>query len=259
MHLGEEEPQRSGSDSRFTAVVAATLTVSVLATIVGLVPPALQVAREASRRSQCISNLQRIGAAMLQYESAHGCFPPAFIADKNGKPMHSWRVLILPYLGCQDLYSRYRFDEPWNGPHNATLARQMPSVYYCPSQSAPPGEKTSYAMLVGPHGISDGPTAHGISDSNGEPARTMIVAECGGANLNWTEPRDIDAGTMTALSSASGETQPSADVTNSWHRGVANVLFCDGHVSTISRLIDRKVLETQTRIDKEPAQVASDR
>jgi hypothetical protein len=46
----------------------------------------------------CINNLKQIGLAMHNYHDAHGCFPPAYIPDENGKPMHSWRVLLLPYL-----------------------------------------------------------------------------------------------------------------------------------------------------------------
>ncbi|HEV3023824.1 MAG TPA: DUF1559 domain-containing protein, partial [Pirellulales bacterium] len=44
---------------------------------------------------------------------------PAFVADDEGKPMHSWRVLILPFIEQQPLYDQYDFSEPWNGPHNA--------------------------------------------------------------------------------------------------------------------------------------------
>ena len=47
---------------------------------------------------QCTNNLKQIAAALQAYHQANGCFPPAYIADKSGKPMHSWRVLILPYL-----------------------------------------------------------------------------------------------------------------------------------------------------------------
>ena len=53
--------------------------------------------------------------------------------DENGKPMHSWRVLILPRLDRNDLYQRYRFDEPWNGPNNSQLMNEAMLILYCPS------------------------------------------------------------------------------------------------------------------------------
>ena len=45
-----------------------------------------------------LNNLRKSRLALHNYHQANGCFPPAYIADKNGKPMHSWRVLILPYM-----------------------------------------------------------------------------------------------------------------------------------------------------------------
>src|SRR5207248_11120546 len=61
-----------------------------------LMLPAVQQAREAARRTQCSNNLRQIGLALHNYAQVYGSFPPAFVADEEGKPMHSWRVLILP-------------------------------------------------------------------------------------------------------------------------------------------------------------------
>ena len=80
----------------------------------------------------CTNNLKHIGLALLNYNDIFGCFPPAYTTDANGKPMHSWRVLILPFIEQQTLYKRYRFDEPWDGPNNSLLAKEMPSVFPLP-------------------------------------------------------------------------------------------------------------------------------
>ena len=93
---------------------------------------------------------------MSQYEAANGCFPPAYIADKHGKPMYSWRVLLLPYLDQEDLADRYRFDEPWDSPANRTVTDLAIGLYQCPSQPGVNGPTTNYMMVVGPHTISDG-------------------------------------------------------------------------------------------------------
>ena len=62
-----------------------------IAIIVVFIMPAFQAAREAARRVTCSNNLKRIGLGLHNYHDKYGCFPPAYVADKDGKPMHSWR------------------------------------------------------------------------------------------------------------------------------------------------------------------------
>lgn len=87
--------------------------VSCLAMFVSALLPSVQSAREAARRASCSNNLRQIGLAMHNYHDKYNCFPPAFLPDENGKPKHSWRVLLLPFLDEKSLYAEYRFDEPW--------------------------------------------------------------------------------------------------------------------------------------------------
>ena len=63
--------------------------------LVALFLPARRGAREAAKRTQCNNNLKQIGLGMENYLVIHGTFPPAYVADADGKAMHSWRVLIL--------------------------------------------------------------------------------------------------------------------------------------------------------------------
>src|SRR4051794_16882060 len=65
-------------------------------------------ARGAARRMQCQNNLKQLALAIHLYHDDLGCFPPPYIADSRGNPMHSWRVLLLPYMEQQALYNRYR-------------------------------------------------------------------------------------------------------------------------------------------------------
>jgi hypothetical protein len=102
--------------------VALLVLICCCGVLLGLLLPAVQSARETARRMQCANNLKQISLAMLSYEQQYHSLPPAFVADKNGRPMHSWRVLLLPYLDCKPLYDAYHFDEPWDGPHNRALS-----------------------------------------------------------------------------------------------------------------------------------------
>ena len=56
-------------------------------------------------------------------------FPPAAICDKDGRPLLSWRVAILPYIDQEDLYKQFHLDEPWDSPHNRSLIEKMPGTY----------------------------------------------------------------------------------------------------------------------------------
>ncbi|MHC5543656.1 DUF1559 family PulG-like putative transporter, partial [Singulisphaera rosea] len=86
-------------------------------------------------------NLKRIGLALHNYHDANGHFPPSAIVDKNGRPLLSWRVAILPFLelegegvkGSEGLYKQFRLDEPWDSPHNKALLPKMPAPYRWPS------------------------------------------------------------------------------------------------------------------------------
>lgn len=90
-----------------------------------VVVPFVVRAREDARWSSCLGRLAQLHVALDNYRHDHGHFPPAFIADENGTPVHSWRVLIQPYMHHEEVFERYDFSEPWNGPHNAALAKSV--------------------------------------------------------------------------------------------------------------------------------------
>jgi len=145
----------------------------------------------------CVDRLKRIGEAMAAYHDVHGCFPPAYLADDEDKPMHSWRVLLLPYLDCQELYDQYDFDEPWDGPSNPQLAAAMPEVYRCPADADAGPTDTSYVMIVGPGTISDGTSAIALSDIKDGAAATLVVVEMAASGISWLEPADLSTEKMS--------------------------------------------------------------
>ena len=74
-----------------------------------------------------VSSLKKIGLAIQHYHHVRDTFPPAWLADENGNPRHSWRVLILPHLGYRDLYDRYDFGQPWNSEANKKFVDLIPN------------------------------------------------------------------------------------------------------------------------------------
>jgi len=194
-----------------------------------LLLPAVGSARGAARRMQCINNLKQIGLAMHNYHSTFDCFPPAYVADENGKPMHSWRVLLLPYLEAQWLYDQYDFDEPWDGPNNSSLADFMPEVYRCPSDSGPNASDTSYMMIVGPEAISNGSKTTRLAQVKDGSSNTIMVVEVANSGTGWMEPSDLKA---DRISFKINDGTPQGIRSN--HPGGACVLFCDGSVQFLS-------------------------
>jgi len=158
---------------------------------VALLLPAVQSARTAARRAQSTNNLKQIMLAMFNFESANGNFPPAAIADAEGKPLLSWRVAVLPYLENAPLYNEFHLDEPWDSPHNKTLIAKMPSVYKSPNVQPADPNSTFYQVLTGGGAIFDskvkGPKIAEVTDGT---SNTIAVVEAGTA-VPWTKPDDV--------------------------------------------------------------------
>lgn len=117
--------------------------------------------------------------------------------------MHSWRILLLPYLEGQNLYDQYRFDEPWDGPNNRKLVSQIPSVYQCPSHGhhgEPVGEYvTNYLAVVGPQTVFRGAESATYTEITDGTSQTILVVDVNKKSVNWMAPRDITAKDFRAL------------------------------------------------------------
>lgn len=200
--------------------------------------PSVPTNRWRLRPTICENNLQRIGLAMMKYHDAHGQFPPAYVADENGKPMHSWRVLLLPYLDEVDLYSQYDFSQPWNGPVNLRLVNQMPSVFHCPEDSkAAPGE-TSYMVVVGPGTLLDAAKQAPAEDVPDGPANTILVVESVEGGVCWLAPTDVG---LRQLSLGVNAAQKGG-IRSGHVAGGATVLMADGTVHELPDHIRPEVL-----------------
>lgn len=234
---------------RMSKAFAWAIAISVLGAIVlfALLLFAVQAALEAGRWAQCNGHLKQLGVALHNYHSQNGCFPPPYIADESGNPMHSWRVLLLPYMGCQDLYDRYRFDEPWNSPHNRELERNMPPVLRCPSAQSKSGNtNTSYVAVIGPGLLFDPARVNRIADvANGLSNTIAIVESTGpqGAGIPWMAPADLDLDTMNPV--INGIPGPAIAST---HAHGAGILTADGAAHFIKEGISAQTLRAMLTI-----------
>ena len=108
----------------------------------------VRTTRDAARIRQTKQNLTQIGLALHSYHEKYDCFPPAYVLGPDEKPWHSWRVLLPPFLGEDDLYAQYRWDEPWDGPHNRELQARRPKVYASPLQKSREPNIATYLGVV---------------------------------------------------------------------------------------------------------------
>jgi hypothetical protein len=190
---------------------------------------AVHDAREAARRSQCKNNLKQIGLALLNYHDTFGCFPPAHLVDAGGKPTHSWRVLITPFLDASPFYNQYRFDEPWDGPHNLELGRRHSSVWHCASDpfagTQAGSMSTNYLAVIGPGAAWNGSTSVSNDDVTDPTSDTIMIVEVQNSGIHWMEPRDLQLAEMAPTVNArvgKGISSP--------HNGGAHVLTMDDSV-----------------------------
>jgi prepilin-type processing-associated H-X9-DG protein len=173
----------------------------------------------------CSNNLKQIGIALHNYHDRYGSLPPAYIADNDGHPVHSWRVLILPFLDQQRLYDRYRFDEPWDGPNNIKLVEEMPFVFQCPSNQSDEKTCMNYLAVIGPQTTWPGDTPVRFSDIADGTSNTWLVVEVADSGIAWSEPRDLHVLQMAPVVNA-----PAGQGISSKHPGGAQVLYADGSV-----------------------------
>jgi hypothetical protein len=175
---------------RSFTVSKALTGIALLGIAVALLLPARSRAREGTRLDRCVTNLAWITNALLKYRAENGRYPPAAVLDPNGKPMHSWRVLILPYLGETELYDEYDFDQPWNSPKNLRLAERLPGVFRCPTEGRDNTEtETSYVALTG-LGTAWSENIAADSEKQCRPEQLILLIEVAHSGVCWTDPRD---------------------------------------------------------------------
>ncbi len=188
---------RTGSSPRrFTLATSILLGLLIVVGLASWLYVAIKAAREAAIASASQGPLNQLSVALHNYHEAFGCLPPAYVADADGTPLHSWRALVLPYVDGAELYKQYRFDEPWNGPNNIRLADRMPSIFHCPSEP----ESTrfaNYVVIAGPQTAFPGANCTRFEQFEDGLNETILVAEIADSDIVWLEPRDLDVDTMS--------------------------------------------------------------
>lgn len=224
-----------GSGRRLWIRITVYCLAMAFAAIVGDVFLKERARRLAFAQTTCKLRLSNLRTAMYDYQDEHDSFPPRMINDETGRPMHSWRVLLLPYLPHHDYdsnpsetFNLYDFDQPWNSETNLQLESRMPTDYrdFCHtrSRSTPNGDVNSEWMT----------STVAVDDSiavleNGEVRLTVgngglsthLTLACTRTHfVHWMAPEDITAVELTGeIADREGN-----------HSGGTNILCDDGQI-----------------------------
>jgi prepilin-type N-terminal cleavage/methylation domain-containing protein/prepilin-type processing-associated H-X9-DG protein len=189
------------------------VVIAIIAVLIALLLPAVQTAREAARRAQCVNNLKQVGMAFHNYHSANDTFPPGELGLKTATTSgnrYMWTGFILPYIEQGTLANAYNFTLGFgtaaNGSPNVTVQTSFVYTYCCPSDG-PPGwystggsTRSNYVGCYSPDGTMVEPWATfsydtGFKNPANNPATRQAIL-----NFNLSRGvRDVTDGTSNTV------------------------------------------------------------
>ena len=212
-------------------------------------------------RHHVANEMRQLGLAILNYESGHQHLPPAYKTDASGRPAHSWRVLILPLLNSEQseqIYQQYRLDQPWDSPHNLSVASQLNEPLFG-DESDP--TLATYKLVSGPGTPFGADTKtkleHGVDHSN-----WLAIVEDVSSPVLWTKPDDLTPAQVVKIFDAKnnpdGMFKKSGDRWSSTYTRKSWVSFLDGSIEKVYPLADSSQLLPFCLQDERPTGSISD-
>jgi len=218
--LGNVPSPLSHKKSLSSVIINTIVLLAIICIVIVFLLPAKRGVREVARRNQCLNNLKQIAIALQNYADVHHALPPAYTTDANGKPLHSWRTLILPFMEEQQLYEYIDLTKPWDDPANARARNTPLSFYGCPSADIPETH-TTYLAIVTPTSCLQPTTRRSLSEIKDGGRQTLMLIEVDAEHaVPWMSPVDADENLVLSLGEPASRTR---------HPNGMSAAFADGH------------------------------
>ena len=251
-------------------LVELLVVIGIVGILISLLLPAVQGAREASRRTQCQNNLRQIGAGLNQFHAVKKAFPIGCKGCQASPHVQiAWSVYLLPYVEEKTVWELFDETQPYNGQRNREAGQKIISLYLCPSTAtAPkrfgpttgdvngngawdPGDDLAYIDYGGMFGVGDPklPLGNGAlvyekpinaGQIRDGLSQTIIVAEDTGRGIDLTGSTFANGQNIFDVTGPINKTQNNEIWSD--HRGGANATFCDASVHFLLQSIDLNVL-----------------
>jgi prepilin-type processing-associated H-X9-DG protein len=218
---------------RKSKLIPLLVLIAMMPVMFVLTKPAYDGARAAAIRAQCANRLKQFALALSAYETEFNALPPAYTVDAEGRPLHSWRTLILPYLEQKDLYATIDLSKPWDDPANAKASATPIDAYRCPCSRAP-ANSTSYLATVADNGCLLPTRPRALADIKDNHYSTLMLIEASDEKSPlWMAPTDADEDLVVSLGSPKSKFH---------HPGGMNAGFVDGSAHSLKANTKPEVL-----------------
>ena len=245
---------------RQSKIIEYAVVALIIGALLALLVPPPSSDRGPWHTTRCRNNLRMVGLALVHYRGAYGTYPPAYLVDATGEPMHNWRVILLPFLDMKDVYDAYRFAEPWNSPHNAKVQddseRRLAMCFSCSGDWKDMKQSASYLAVVGQHAAWPGSRGRNKSFEFGNGlANTIMLVEVAHSGIGYFEPRDLEYDKMCfGVNDPSDCGIRSEHLTRTyWTQDIktrfAHVLYADGTVGELPDTTPPRVVRALLTVD----------
>lgn len=182
----------------------------LLFVLISFFVPARRVVHPAAMQTACRNHLKQISRALDAYAQSYGTLPPTCTVDASGTPLHSWRTLLLPYLGEKETYYRLDLSKPWNDPVNSELLhKSRVPIFRCPAAKMSGTHDTTYLALRMPDNRFHVQEVRTFTERAEGPPESLIVIEVDLEHaVPWMSPQDADPGLFLGIDKRSRISHP---------------------------------------------------